>query len=199
MVDFGNIMSNLKHEFQKEVDLHGEKVSYTHKVSIRSRTMKLAIYHDGRFVVTTPRHVSEAAVNLFLIKKALWILSKITYFKHKPRVEVVTHSLAEINQYKKELQKILLVKLPFFAAYYNVIYKNVVIKNITSRWGSCSSKGNLNFNYKVVLLPEEFIDYIVVHELCHLLEMNHSKRFWNLVQEKIPHHKELRKQLKLYR
>jgi predicted metal-dependent hydrolase len=71
----------------------------------------------------------------------------------------------------------------------------VAIKNMKSRWGSCSSKGNLNFHYRVAFLPEELLDYVIVHELCHLKLFNHSKAFWNLVAEKSPNYSQLRKQL----
>src|SRR3989344_7685345 len=79
---------------------------------------------------------------------------------------------------------------------YNQVYKfninQVAIKNHTSRRGSCSKKGNLNFNYKVTLLPLELADYVIVHELCHLQELNHSKKFWKLVALTLPNYKELR-------
>ncbi len=86
-------------------------------------------------------------------------------------------------------------------SYFNKIYKfeinRIAIKNTTTRWGSCSSKGNLNFNYKIIYLKPHLADYIIVHELCHLGELNHSKRFWALVSKVVPDyaqkHKELRK------
>lgn len=171
---------------------------YTHKISSRARTMRLAIYRDGYFVVTTPRRIHESIIVNFIVQKASWIIEKIEYFKNNPRPKAVVHSASEIVEYKRQAKEILERRLPFFSAHYNVCYKNVVIKNITTRWGSCSSKGNLNFNYKIALLPTELSDYIIVHELCHLREMNHSKKFWNLVEEQMPHHKELRKQLKSY-
>ncbi|MBU0727650.1 M48 family metallopeptidase, partial [Patescibacteria group bacterium] len=65
-----------------------------------------------------------------------------------------------------------------------------------SRWGSCSDRKNLNFNWKLIMAPIEIIDYVVVHEMCHLKQMNHSSKFWNLVAEKMPDYKELRKWLK---
>lgn len=185
-------------ECQKEIDLYGKRITYTHKVSRSTRTMKLAVYRDGRCVVTTPKYLSESSIIFFITKKADWIFSKIEYFKNNTKEKVNTHSLQEIDEYKKIAKEIIHEKLPLFAQYYGVIYKNVVIKNVTTRWGSCSSKGNLNFNYKIALLPEELVDYIVVHELCHLKEMNHSKNFWQLVEEKIPNYRDLRKQLKTY-
>ena len=85
-------------------------------------------------------------------------------------------------------------------AHYNQLYGyrfgKVFIRNTRSRWGSCSSRGNLNFNYKVALLPLELADYIVVHELCHLAEFNHSPKFWALVERTMPEHRRLRKALR---
>ena len=75
-------------------------------------------------------------------------------------------------------------------------YNRVAIRDQSSRWGSCSSKGNLNFNYRLALLSERHSDYIVVHELCHLKEMNHSSRFWNLVEQGIPDYKNIRSEIK---
>jgi predicted metal-dependent hydrolase len=87
-------------------------------------------------------------------------------------------------------------RINHFNKYYNFQFKNITIKNQKTRWGSCSRKGNLNFNYKIALLPENISDYIIVHELCHLKEFNHSKRFWDLVAETIPDYLILRKKLK---
>lgn len=75
-------------------------------------------------------------------------------------------------------------------------YNNISVKDVSSHWGSCSSNKNLNFNYKLAFLPEELIDYVIVHELCHLVEMNHSPRFWQLVETWIPDYKKRRKMLK---
>lgn len=83
-------------------------------------------------------------------------------------------------------------KLRKFNAYYCFKYKKVFIKNHTSRWGSCSKKGNLNFNYRIVHLPPDLADYLVVHELCHLKEFNHGEKFWKLVAETIPDYKKRR-------
>lgn len=77
-------------------------------------------------------------------------------------------------------------------------YKKITIRNQSSRWGSCSRKGNMNFNYRIALLPSEFADYIIVHELCHLAEFNHSKKFWDLVEMTVPNWQKLRNELKEY-
>ena len=87
-------------------------------------------------------------------------------------------------------------RLSHFNAFYEAPLGKVFIKNHKTRWGSCSQKGNLNFNYKIVLLPPELADYLVVHELCHLIEFNHSPQFWALVSQTIPDCNSLRKQLR---
>lgn len=87
---------------------------------------------------------------------------------------------------KARARKIVQERLRFFNQTYQVEFVRISIKDLKSRWGSCSDKKNLNFHYKVLFLPEELVDYIVVHELCHLIEMNHSHRFWQLVRQTIP-------------
>jgi len=87
------------------------------------------------------------------------------------------------------------VRVDYFSKKYNFRYKNVSIKSQKTRWGSCSSKGNLSFNYKIMYFNNQVIDYIIIHELCHLVEMNHSRKFWNLVEEMMPDYKIYKKQL----
>ena len=92
-------------------------------------------------------------------------------------------------QNKLKAKEIILESLIFFAALYGVKYKKVAIRNQRTRWGSCSKSGNLNFNYKVAFLPKLQRDYVIVHEICHLIEFNHSKRFWAQVERTIPNYK----------
>ncbi len=100
---------------------------------------------------------------------------------------------------KIQAHKLASERLEFFNKSYNFPYNKITIRNQISRWGSCSKRGNLSFNYRIVLLPLELADYIIVHELCHLGEFNHSKKFWDLVARTIPHWKKLRRELKKVR
>lgn len=87
-------------------------------------------------------------------------------------------------------------RLRHFNKHYNFTYGRVSIRNQKSRWGSCSSKGNLNFNYKIALLPSHLADYVIVHELCHRGQFNHSQKFWDLVGETLPNYEKLVTELK---
>lgn len=97
----------------------------------------------------------------------------------------------------KELSRALVhERITHYNAFYQFAVGRVFIKNHKSRWGSCSKLGNLNFNYKLVHLPPQLADYIIVHELCHLAHFNHSTKFWALVARTTPNHLQLRHQLR---
>lgn len=103
------------------------------------------------------------------------------------------------KKYLENKEKALLIvkeRLGYFNTFYNFKWNRIVIRNQKTRWGSCSRKGNLNFNYKIALIPQKASDYIIVHELCHLGEFNHSPRFWNLVAKTVPDFKKIRKDLR---
>lgn len=158
--------------------------------------MRLAIYPDGAFVVTAPKWYPVYVIKRFLEEKADWIFEKLKDVDFRALAD---KKKIESGKYKeqKELARIIInERIKFFNRYYNFKYNRISIKNQKTCWGSCSRKGNLNFNYKVASLPEELRDYIIVHELCHLQELNHSKRFWKLVEKVVPDYKLLRKKIK---
>lgn len=99
-------------------------------------------------------------------------------------------------EHKEMARELVLARLVHFNQHYNFVWKRVAIRNQRRCWGSCSSQKNLNFSYKLLLLPSDISDYIIVHELCHLQEMNHGPNFWALVAEQMPGYKEKIKQLK---
>ena len=98
--------------------------------------------------------------------------------------------------YKAKASEVIHDRLGFYNEHYGLSYKRVTFRNQKTRWGSCSSAKNLNFNWRLVMAPIEIIDYVVVHELCHLRYMNHSAAFWKLVGEAVEDYKERRKWLK---
>ena len=155
------------------------------------------MYHDGRAVVTIPRMLPMAIVEKFLFQKSGWLLGKLDYFR---RVEITprrkVNERGDFLKYKEQALLLAEERIVYFNKFYGYSWKKITIKNTKTRWGSCSKKGNLNFSYKIALLPQKMADYIIVHELCHLGEFNHSRQFWDLVAKTVPDYLELRRELK---
>ncbi len=105
-------------------------------------------------------------------------------------------SKKEYAKYQMAAKILAKERLEYFNQFYGFTYNKVFVRNQKTRWGSCSKVGNLNFNYKIALLPENLRDYIIVHELCHLGEFNHSKQFWALVAKTMPDYKKQRGELR---
>lgn len=99
-------------------------------------------------------------------------------------------------KYKEQARALVHARLEHFNAHYKLAYRKVSIRNQKTRWGSCSSKGNLNFSYRILFLEPEAQDYLIIHELCHLKEFNHSQRFWDLVAQQSPHYKKYHAELR---
>lgn len=171
---------------------------YTLKHSARARRMRITVRCDASVLVTVPHFFPQHKVESFLADKAGWILKKIAYFKKLGPVLNVGRSggVGEYRKLKPQARTLVKEKITQINQLYNFSFNRISIKNHKSRWGSCSKKGNLNFNYKIVHLPAELAEYVVVHELCHLQELNHSSRFWDLVAKAVPDHKARRRQLK---
>lgn len=172
---------------------------YTITRTERSRTVRLSVYHDGRFAITAPKQVSLKIIQDFITQKYSWIQDKLHYFSTHPKTYLSfpkKNTRKEYLEYKETTRILVHDRLEYFNKQYNFTYKRVSIKNTKSRWGSCSKLGNLNFSYKLALLPKALADYVVVHELCHLAELNHSPNFWDLVGEALPNYKHLRSELK---
>lgn len=115
-------------------------------------------------------------------------------FQSNDREILVKENLRKF--YKNYTQDYLKDKLEYYKNMIDVKFVNYRIKDQKSRWGSCSTKGNLNFNFRLSMLPEFVFDYVIVHELCHIREMNHSQRFWMLVERYCPEYKEAREWLR---
>ncbi|MFZ2038810.1 MAG: SprT family zinc-dependent metalloprotease [Minisyncoccia bacterium] len=173
-----------------------DSIQYKLRQSLRAKRMKISVFCDGRVVVTVPRNFNNNLLQKFLFEKKAWISEKVRKFLKSPMRFVHISTKKDFLKYKNEVQKLVEERLSFFNQTYGLKYNKITIRNQKSRWGSCSRKGNLNFNYKIKYLPAEVRDYVIVHELCHLKEFNHSKDFWKLVSMVIPEYKEMRRKLK---
>ena len=159
------------------------------------KSMTIQIKAHGQVIVRTPYRVSKRTVEQFLYAHQNWILEK----QHQviaAEAQQVHITDEERKQGIKLAKKLIPERVAYFAKQMGVTYGRITIREQKTRWGSCSSKGNLNFNWKLVLFESELLDYVVVHELAHRIEMNHSANFWTIVESVLPDYKERRKRLR---
>ena len=169
---------------------------------IRSNRKMVAIQVNSDLGVTVraPRSALEKDIEEILKKKEAWISKHIEKIK-KTKERLEAESTEKLTREKvialaEEALKVIPERVEYFAKVIGVTYGKITVRNQKTRWGSCSSKGNLNFNCLLMLAPPEVLDYVVVHELCHRKQMNHSKAFWLEVEKVLPDYKEVRKWLK---
>lgn len=214
-------------------------IEYIHKVSGRSRAMKISINAKGEVIVTTPRFIPQFIINRFVHSHQDWIehhqqkLSKVKnslslkdnqvllFGKVYDLVSKLDHKVPvgvkrvgdrlhvnPVSQTKASIQKTLdrflkttgstyiLRQVETLGKKMNTTFNHVSFKTQKTRWGSCSSQGNLNFNWRLVHTPPEVINYVIVHELAHRTHMNHSAQFWALVAKFDPEYQRHRNWLK---
>ena len=182
---------------QKKIKISGKEIDYNLKKSKRARNLRLTVNLDGNLTVTVPWFCSLWQARRFINKKSNWILRSINRFQNREGSSLLLKAGKRDYKRLKEKAKLFVYnRVEELNKYYNFDYNRICIRNQKSRWGSCSQKKNLNYNFRIILLPKDLADYIVVHELCHLKEMNHSKRFWDLVGETMPDYKGMRKRLR---
>lgn len=183
---------------RQTIRLAHRTIEYTLATSGRAKRLRLAVYQGGQFKVTAPKFLSLRAIEQFIIHKSHWVLKQIDNLAQLPPPVKIQSSRVDFIKYRVVAKKIARDKMRHFNTFYGFRWKKISIKNQKTRWGSCSKQGNINFNYKIALLPEHLVNYIIVHELCHLAQLNHSKQFWQLVAITIPDHSLVRKELTRY-
>lgn len=164
------------------------------------RTVCLQIDDNLDITVRAPYRMSDSEIRRFVEEKSSWITKhrKLMAERQRNAAQEQEECLTaeELSKLAKEALRYIPQRAAFYAPLVKANYGRITIRNQRSRWGSCSSKGNLNFNCLLMLMPPEVIDYVVVHELCHRLEMNHSERFWREVERVLPDYKIHRKWLR---
>jgi len=158
--------------------------------------MRIAVHCDGTVAVTIPSFLREITAEQFIIEKAGWLLSKLVPFTNIDGVQILRRTRVDYIRNKEVARVLICEKVKKLNEKYSYKYNRISIRSQKTCWGSCSRKGNLNFNYKIMFLPENVQDYIVAHELCHLKEFNHSKNFWRLVSVAVPNYLEIRRGLR---
>jgi len=129
-------------------------------------------------------------------KEGLVVSGPVVSYEEKEQEAAVKEAVK--LWYRREARGYLEAKASSWSAVMNVGYGKIAVRDQATRWGSCSARGNLNFNWRLVLLPEELADYVVVHELAHRIQMNHSNAFWEIVERELPDYRLRRRELKHY-
>lgn len=166
-----------------------EELNYAVRRSDR-RTLAIEVGAGGRVLVRAPRWVSEREIRSFVSAHADWIdaarkrmAARQTSLSEEERTPLSARDIRELgNQAVRDLPP----RVARYAKQMGVTYGRITVRNQKTRWGSCSREGNLNFNCLLMLAPERVRDYVVVHELCHRKQMNHSARFWAEVEKVMP-------------
>lgn len=176
-------------------------------VRSKRKSYGIVVDEDGQVSVRIPLRGSMMVAKNLVRDKQDWILEKVALQKQRKQEREARAAESESKytpqqraglerRYRQAAKEYIPKRADYFAQRIGVSYERIRIAEQKTRWGSCSSRGTLSFNWKLMLAPPKVLDYVVVHELCHLIEMNHSPRFWNLVEEIIPDYKEYRKWLK---
>ena len=179
---------------QPENNIH----SQVHIIRSNRKTISIQIGRDAEVIVRAPYRVSDRQIRQFLQEKESWIR------KHQEKVReqekeldgIEPLSIKEMNSLAEQAMKVIPERVAYYAKQIGVTYGRITIRNQKTRWGSCSSKGNLNFNCLLMLTPPEVIDSVVVHELCHRKEMNHSKKFYEEIYRVYPEYDKWNRWLK---
>ena len=176
------------------------RVEHAEVIRSKRKTISIEVSPDGILRIRAPRFVSEREIERFVRSNLNWIVRKMDQAEKRKREKEASGLLPFTEQEIESLADRALAEIPervaCFAQQMGVIYGRVTIRNQKTRWGSCSSKGNLNFNCLLMLVPEKVRDYVLVHELAHRKQMNHSPAFWKIVEDVLPDYRERRKWLR---
>ena len=164
----------------------------------KRKTIAIQVKPDGTVLVRAPKWMRERDIESFVQEKRAWIEKhQRMVLEQQARMEkVVPYTDEELRALTKKAREVITQKVRYYAPLVGVDYGRIAIRRQRSRWGSCSSKGNLNFNCLLMLLPEAVIDYVVVHELCHRKQMNHSVAFYRELERVFPEYRKWQKWLK---
>lgn len=161
------------------------------------RSVTITVKQDGRVVVLAPPQVELSAVERFVREKEEWIRRSVCRMKAQAAEKKYIYlSKEQVCGFREQARSLLKNKVEAYARQMSVSVGSVRVNRAASRWGSCSAAGNLNFSYRLLFVPEELQDYVVVHELAHRREMNHSSRFWSVVEQTMPDYRERRAALR---
>lgn len=177
------------------------EISVSIKRSSR-KSLGLEVRTTGEVFARVPSRLSDTKIKEFIESHKDWIIQKVSKMSEKKdgRQEIGIPSWENLNlQEHKAIKDKISERVAYYSQKMGVTYGRITIRNQKTRWGSCSSKGNLNFNYRLFYLPGELLDYVVVHELAHRRYMNHSRQFWQEVGTYFPQYEQCRQRFSDYK
>ena len=171
-------------------------------VRSRRKTLALEVKAPAHVIVRAPMRASQKAICEFVESHRAWIATALVRVqtRQEARAQAVRQegllTEGDLEALARQARQIIPARVEHFAAQIGVTYGRITLRCQKTRWGSCSTAGNLNFNVLLMLAPPEVLDYVVIHELCHRFEMNHSARFWALVAAVLPNYAEQKRWLR---
>ena len=179
------LVLKLKHHINSEKSMQNEP---EYELIKSSRKTLAAEIKQGRLIIRAPHQAADDDIRRFIQKNRQWIETHLAKSRSREAAAESIPKLTpeELHNLAQQALKVIPARAAYYAPLIGVTYGRITIRNQTSRWGSCSSKGNLNFNCLLMLAPPEVLDSVVVHELCHRREMNHSQKFYAEVLRVFP-------------
>jgi len=169
-------------------------IACTFKKVRGSRSLRITVHQDGTVVVTAPYYETYRAMERFVRNHLNWLSARLA--QTQPKRDSDPGSSVHYRAHRTLAKKQIIERVQFWNERCGFSFKTITVRNQKTCWGSCSSKGTLSFNYQIAFLPSDLMDYVIVHELCHLKELNHSPHFWHLVMAQISDCRERRTRLK---
>lgn len=158
-------------------------------IKSKRKSIGVEIKSDLTVIVRAPFFTSERTIKKLIEEKSPWIEKKLKEIENRNNSSLPEFSDIELEAFRQKTKELISPKVEYFAKILGVSFNKLSVKKQRSVWGSCSAKRNINFNLLLCLCPDNVVDYIVVHELCHLKQLNHSRLFWKEVQKILPDYK----------
>ena len=162
------------------------------------KTLGLEVKQNLEVYARVPVNLDDKSLKKFIRKNEEWICRTYQAEKEAAEKRRLTACPLPAEEEKQRILDQFVERVRYYESLMKLYSRRITIRNQKTRWGSCSAKGNLNFNWRLILAPEPVLDYVVIHELAHRKEMNHSPAFWAEVEKILPDYRERRKWLKTY-
>ncbi len=174
----------------------GRSVAYTLSQRRGTKRLSVTVRNGSEILISAPLRLTDEKIAHFIAERSAWINKALLDIERRPERLLSKGTRADFLAHKTAAQALALERLAHYNKVYGYDYGPVMIRDQKTRWGSCSPSGTLSFNYRLVLLPRRLADYLIVHELCHIGQMNHSSKFWSLVAKTIPDYEACRRELR---